>query len=860
MPHHRTHRITFSTAASCVHLLGLLLLFFVVPTHAQVHVGGNVQDIDYLTPKSYEIADIVLEGADNLDKRMVILVSGLQVGETIRVPGDRIATAIDNLWKQGLFEDIQVRVMRIQDGQIYLKLVLKQRPKLSKFKFNGIKKSDADKLRTEINIVTGDVVTENLLTTSRNKIISYYREKGYGNVAVQTATELDTLGGKKDRVDVIFNVQLGKKVKIDSLIIEGNKAVSTNKLLRKMRNTHDVRYGRKLYFWTPGFWKRSRFDEARFQEDLDGLVSYYNSQGYRDARVVFDTVYDSPKNHEQRKQDRLVVRMRLYEGNKYTFRNITFTGNTVYSSETLARYLRIKKGDPYNEEQLMTNISYNPSGTDITSLYMDNGYLFFSATPVEVAVENDSIDIEIRIVEGKQARIRNVTVEGNTITNDKIIMRELYTRPGDLFSRDAVLRSRRELATLGYFKEETIIPEPRPNREDGTVDIVYKVEEGSTSQINLQGGYGSGMVIGQLGLQLNNFSARNIFKKEAWAPLPAGDGQKLGVNLVTNGTYYYAVSGSFTEPWLGGRRPQSLTVSLYHNLYSNGYYYSENDERYYSLRITGGGLSFTRRLKWPDDYFIFSQSISYKRYTLQNYTSLSALFTDGNSSDLSYGVTISRNSLDSPIFPRSGSEVSVSGYVTPPYSLFQEEGYYSDLAAAGNYAEMYKWVEYFKINVRGSWMLNLIGDVVLNARFRFGWMSYYNSEIGLSPFGRYYLGGDGLSTWMLDGREVVPLRGYQNNSITPTGGASVFDRYTFELRQPIVESNSATIFVLGFLEGGNSWAATQQFQPFKVYNSAGFGVRIFMPMFGLIGIDWGYGFDGRTGGSQFHFSIGQSLD
>ncbi|KWW30315.1 MAG: outer membrane protein [bacterium P3] len=862
MPYNRLHPVFYSKPAAG---LSFLLSFLFVslccsPLRAQVRVGGSDHNIDYLTPKSYEIGDIVLEGADRLDKRMVILVSGLQVGETVRVPGDRIATAIDNLWKQGLFEDIQIRIMRIQDGKIYLKIFLKERPKLARFKFNGVKKSDADKLRTEIKLVAGDVVTENLLTTSRNKILSYYKEKGYGNVSVQADAVPDTAGGKADRVDVIFNVKVGKKVKIDTLVIEGNSVVSTNKLLRKMKNTHDVRYGRKLYFWTPGFWKKSRYDESKLQEDLDGLVAYYNSMGYRDARVVSDTVYDSPANGASRKQDRLIVRVKLHEGNKYTFRNITFTGNTIYSSETLSRHLRIKKGDPYNEEQLMTNISYNPSGTDITALYMDNGYLFFNATPVEVAVDNDSIDIEIRIVEGKQARIRNVTVEGNTITNDKIIMRELHTRPGDLFSRDAVLRSRRELATLGYFKEESIIPEPRPNREDGTVDIVYKVEEGSTSQINLQGGYGSGMVIGQLGLQLNNFSARNIFNKNAWAPLPAGDGQKLGLNLVTNGTYYYAISGSFTEPWLGGRRPQSLTVSLYHNLYSNGYYYSSSDERYYSLRITGGGVSFSRRLKWPDDYFIFSQGLSYKRYTLNNYTNLSSLFTDGASNDLSYSVTVSRNSLDSPIFPRSGSEVSVSGFVTPPYSLFRHKGYYSSLAAAGNYAEMYKWIEYFKVNVRGSWMLNLVGDVVLNARFRFGWMSYYNSEIGLSPFGRYYLGGDGLSTWMLDGREVIPLRGYQNNSLTPSGGASVFDRYTFELRQPVIESNSATIYVLGFLEGGNSWASTKQFQPFKMYNSAGLGVRVFMPMFGMIGIDWGYGFDGLYGGSQFHFSIGQSLD
>ena len=489
---------------------------------------------------------------------------------------------------------------------------------------------------------------------------------------------------------------------------------------------------------------------------------------------------------------------------------------------------------------------------------MDNGYLFFRATPVEVAVDGDSIDIEIRIVEGKQARIRNVSVEGNTITNDKVIMRELHTRPGDLFSRDAIIRSRRELVTLGYFKEESIIPEPKPNADDGTVDIVYKVEEGSTSQLNLQGGYGGGMVIGQIGVQLNNFSIRNIFNKDAWAPLPAGDGQKLGINAVTNGTHYYSLSASFTEPWLGGHQAQSLTGSIYHNMYSNGFYYGRDNANYYSLQITGAGVSFSKRLKWPDDYFIVSHGISYKHYTLVNYHNLTSsdIFSDGVSNDLSYGFTISRNSLDSPIYARSGSEVSVSAFLTPPYSLIAGKTEFATKQ------EKYKWIEYYKVNMRGSWMLNLVGDVVLNARFRFGFMSYYNDKIGLSPFGRYFVGGDGLSSWMVDGREVVPLRGYQNNSIgaSTKGGGAVFDRFTLELRQPIIESNTATIWLAGFVEGGNCWSDISEFQPFKMYNAAGIGVRLFMPMFGLIGVDWGYGFDGASGGSQFHFSIGQSLD
>lgn len=839
----------------------LILIVASLPVKAQVVIGNEqAYDIDYLTPKTYEIGGITVENTDNLDQRMVLLVAGLQVGDVIKVPGDKISTAIDNLWEQGLFEDVQILLSRIQDNKVFLKIVLKGRPKLAAFRLLGISGGDADKIRKDFNIREGDVVTENLLKTTCNKARAFYSEKGYTNASVTTKLTKDT-ANKGNYVIVEYNIKKGKRVKIDSLIIEGNENISTNKILRKMRNTHDVRYKRKMFVWTKGFWTRSKYREFELQEDLDNVINYYNEQGFRDARIVMDTVWPVASedlkisNRKKSKQDRVKVKVQIYEGKPFFFRNITFSGNTVYSSETLSKHLRINKGDPYNKTILETNLTYNPSGTDIYSMYMDNGYLFFSANAVEVAVENDSIDIEIRIVEGKQARIRNVIVEGNTITNDKIIMRELHTKPGDLFSRDAVIRSRRELVTLGYFKEESLIPEPHPNKEDGTVDIVYKVEENHTSQLQLQGGYGNGMIIGQVGIQLNNFSARNVFNRKAWQPLPAGDGQKLTLNAVSNAKYYYAVNAAFTEPWLGGKRPQSLGVSFSHNLISNGFWEDKTSDGYYSLRITGANVSLTRRLKWPDDYFILSQALSYKHYYLNNYKYLTSYFIDGHSNDLSYCIGISRNSLDSPIYPRSGSEVSVQGYVTPPYSLLNGKDY-TTLESS----EKYKWLEYYKINVRGSWMLNLIGDVVLNARFRFGYMGWYNKDVGLSPFGRYYVGGDGLSSWVLDGREVVPLRGYQNAKLSPDDGASVFNRYTLELRQPIIESASATIYVLGFLEGGNSWGDIKQFQPFKVYNSAGLGVRLYMPMFGLIGLDWGYGFDGAYGGSQFHFSIGQSID
>ena len=844
-------------------LLATLLLIVPFVTKAQVVVGGgDGYDLDYLTPKTCEIGGITFEGAENFDTRVVQLVAGLQVGDKVKLPGDKVSAAVDNLWKQGMFEDVQIRVTRIQGNIVFLKIVLKERPRLDKFSFTGVKKGEADKLREQINITTGDVVTENLLRTSANKIKGYYIDKGYTRVEVTPTTTADSLG----RLTITFNVNRGKKVKIDSLIFEGNEKISDFKLENQMEKTHDVHFAKYWYkpwrIFSKAFWKKSRYIENDFQEDLTKVIEYYNEQGFRDARIMKDTVWQVPQEEltisakKKAKQDRLKVKVQVYEGEKFFFRNITFTGNTVYSDEVLARSLRINKGDPYNRKVLEQNLTYNPSGTDISSLYMDNGYLFFKAVPVEVAVENDSIDIEIRIEEGKQARIRNVWVEGNTITNDKIIMRELHTRPGDLFSRDAMMRSYRELVTLGYFKQESISPEPRPNAKDGTVDIVYKVEEGPTSQLNLQGGYGSGMVIGQVGISLNNFSVRNIFNKAAWAPLPAGDGQKLSFNAVTNGAAYYALSASFTEPWLGGHRAQSLTGSVYHNLYSNGLWYKKGSENYYSLQITGAGVSFSKRLKWPDDYFVASHGIAYKHYVLDNYSLNSArIFTSGIANDISYAFTLSRNSFDSPIYTRSGSEVSVSAYVTPPFSLMSGKDY-----STATDQEKYRWLEYYKINLRGTWMLNLVGDVVLSTRFRFGFMGYYNKDIGLSPFGRYVLGGDGLSSWNLDGREIVPLRGYENQSLSPDGGGSVFDRFTLELRQPIVESSSATIWVLGFLEGGNCWSDLSQFQPFKMYNSAGVGVRLFMPMLGLIGVDWGYGFDGSTGGSQFHFSIGQSLD
>ena len=853
-------------------ILPLILLFALwqtkAPVVAQVIVGNEQEyDIDYLTPKQYEIGGISFENAENFDPRMITLVAGLHVGDKIKVPGDHISTAIDNLWKQGMFEDVKIAVTRIQGNLIFLKIILKERPKLSVYSFKGVPKNDKEKLSDELKIKMGDVVTENLLVTTSNKIRNYYIEKGYTNAEVTAEMKPDTTGGKTDRAEIAYTVKRGKKVKIESIEIEGNEHISSSQLLRRLTHTHDVHYKKRMLFWTRGFWTRSKYREGEYNEDLAALINYYNAQGYRDARIVSDTVYQLPSEalniseKKKAKQDRLKIKINIHEGKQFYFRNISFTGNTVYDSETLAKNLRINHGDPYNRTQLEQNITYNPAGTDISSMYMDNGYLFFNAQPVEVAVENDSIDIEIRIIEGKQARIRNVQVEGNTVTNDNIIIRELHTRPGDLFSRDAVLRSRRELVQLGYFKEENIIPDVKPNRDGGTVDVIYKVEEGQTSQINLQGGYGGKLFMLQVGLQLNNFSARKVFQKEAWDPFPAGDGQKLGVSVATSGKYYAGANISFTEPWLGGRRPQSLSAALYYNMQSNGLWYNSTSANYYKMQLLGLSTSLTKRLKWPDDYFILSHSLSYKRYNVSDASgqNLGLVFREGIANDISYGITLSRNSYDSPIYTRSGSDFSVSGALTPPYSALNGKDY----GAAGiTDQEKYRWIEYYKINIRGSWMLNMIGDLVLNARFRFGYMGYYNSDIGTSPFGRYYLGGDGLSTLMYDGRAVIPMRGYKNNSLTfPSQyeGASLFDRFTFELHHPIVESSAITLWGIGFVEGGNSWGNFKEFNPFDMYKSAGLGMRLYVPQLGLIGFDWGYGYNGSNGGNQFHFRIGTSM-
>lgn len=832
-------------------ILKTILIFFfsvsisTIAFSQQDSIKNNKINLDYYSPKEYEIGNIVINGADNLDHPSIILLSGLTVGEKIDIPSEKITNAIDKLWKQGIFEDIQIKIGKIEGRTINLIYVLKTKPRLASFKFDGIKRSEADKIRDEIKLMAGDIVTENVKINCENIIKDFFYDKGFYNTEVNIEESKDTSTTRND-VNILFKIKKGDKIKIKDVVILGNEKISSKTIRSQMSDTKRYRWWR--------IWKTSRFSDKDFSKDKDAVIEKYNEQGYRDAKIVSDSVL-IVKNKKGKQE--LIVKLNIHEGRKFSFRNITWVGNTKYTSEDLTKRLRIKKGDPYNKALLDKNVSYDPTGTDISSLYLDDGYLFFRAMPVEVNIQNDSIDIEMRINEGKQARIGKVTVSGNTRTNDHVIMRELKTLPGQLFSRDAVIRSVRELQQLQYFDQEKINPDIQQDELNGLVNIDYQLSEVSADKFEISGGWGAGMVIGTVGVTFNNFSTKNFFKKNAWSPLPSGDGQQLSFRAQTNGTYYYSFSASFTEPWLGGKKPNALSGSVYYSYQDDGYYNTTGNPNYW-LSIVGASLSLGKRLKWPDDYFTFVQGVSFQQYNVKNYSAF--VFSNGKSNNINYNFTFARNSSDSPIYPRGGSDVSLTTALTLPYSLLNGKDY-STMTSA----EKYKWLEYYKVNAKASWYFNLVDNLVISTRARFGFLGHYNSKVGTSPFERFYVGGDGLAGYALDGREIVALRGYTSASLSPTNGASVFDKFTMDVRYPISLNPVATIYALAFFEGGNSWANFAGFAPFKMYRSAGLGIRLYMPMFGIIGIDWGYGFDkvggkDTAGGSQIHFSIGQSID
>ncbi len=866
----------------------LILLVCVHPfVSAQITIGDDLNTLDYAEPRDYEIGGITFSGVQFIDNSILLTIANLNVGDKIQVPGEKITKAVTKLWDQGLFENITISATKVTGDKIFLNIHLTERPRLSKFTFTGVRKGEIENLREEIKIMSGDVITDNVLIRTRNIIKSYYINKGFLNVDVDIVQKRDTT--RENNQILYFNIRKNGKVRIKDIQVNGNQTLSDIKVRSLMKETKErglftpfsfldslilvsprylgsfkfKEYGQRLEEMAAAnfklrIFKASKFIEEDYIADRLKIIEKYNALGYRDARLVKDTVRKNPDNT-------ISIELTVDEGRKYYFRNITWVGNTKYSNQILDNILKIRKGDVYNQEVLDANLSYNPNSLDISSLYLDDGYLFFNVEPVEVRVENDSIDLEIRIREGKQARINKVMVKGNTKTNDHVVIREIRTRPGQLFSRSDIIRTTRELAQLRYFDAEKIQPVPKPNPLDGTVDLEYTVEETSSDQVELSGGWGYGRVVGTLGVSFNNFSLRNLFKKSAWAPVPSGDGQKLSIRLQSYGIGYLSYNVSFTEPWLGGKKPNAFSVSYFHSLYSNSL--PKSDTNRTSFVINGVTIGLGKRLQWPDDYFSVYHSLSFQRYDLHKYSQILA-FSTGYSHNFSYGLSISRNSIDAPIFPRSGSEVTLSVQATAPYSLFSNKDY-----ASLPVEEKFRWIEYHKWKILAAFNTKLVDNFVLHSRVKYGFLGMYNRDIGITPFERFYIGGDGLSGYNnLDGRELIGLRGYANESVTPnyytnstTEGGTIYAKYTMELRYPISLNPNSTIYGMGFLEAGNAWLNFKEFNPFKMKRAVGVGVRVFLPMFGVLGLDWGYGLDEIPGGSganggQFHFSINQSID
>ena len=816
----------------------ILLFCFISP----LFVFSQINDfyLDYSQPKKYILKGISVSGNGNIEKSIVIAYSGLTIGSEIYLPGDDVSKAISNLWKQKLFSDVRIVIDKIDGENVELGIELKTRPRLSRYSVTGITKSETDKIREKISLTQGDIITDQLTKTVTEEITKYFREKGFYNPRISIKEQNDSLFGKNS-IKLVISVSKGKKVKIESIIITGNQEVKSSRIRRLLKKTKEY----KLYT----FFRSSKYVQDLFDEDKERVIEHYYGLGFRDAKIVKDSVYYSSKN-------RLKLVLNIYEGKKYYFRNITWTGNTKYETKQLASVLGIQKGDIYNAGLLDQKLNMSPTGVDVSSIYMDDGYLFFTVKPVEVKVQEDSIDLEIRIFEGPQATINNIILQGNLRTSDHVVLRELRTRPGQKFSRSDVIRSQRELAQLGYFDPEQMNVIPTPNMEDGTVDITYVLTEKPSDQLQLQGGWGAGQFVGSLGFVFNNFSTRKLFKLSEWQPLPSGDGQKLSVRFQSNAIYYSSFNVSFSEPWFGGKKPNDFTVSAYWSVQSNGV--KKTDPTRKDITIKGVTVDLGKRLKFPDDYFILSNSVSFQRYDLNNYA-YEFSFSNGTSNNFSLQHVLTRNSIDQPIYPRSGSMFSLSCAWTPPFSLFSKKDY-----SKMSDAEKYKWMEYHKWKFDASWFLNITGKLVFNAKTSFGFLGMYNRQIGITPFQRFYVGGDGLSGYHLDGRELVGVRGYENNSLSASNGGTIFSKYTFELRYPISLNPSATVFATIFAEAGNSWQNFKEFDPFHMYRSLGAGVRIFMPYFGMLGFDWGYGFDKVPGNDaankgQFAISIGQQF-
>ncbi|MDV7187880.1 outer membrane protein assembly factor BamA [Lutibacter sp. TH_r2] len=838
------------------HLTLILVAIFTVNNYAQeIKTDSIIAIKDSINPKiqatfesgkSYELGGISVKGLQKFEEQTVKVYSGLKVGQQIKLPGDKLTSAIKKLYGTKQFSDVEIYVSKLDGDVAYLEFDVTELPQLNQITILGVKKNKAKDLQKDAELKKGTMVTDNLIVTSKNYFRKKYQEKGYLNTKITLDTKADTT--ETNAVNMLVRIDKGEKVKIKNINFEGNKALSSKKLRKTLKNTKQKLIGR--------FWKGSKYIEADFKEDLESLITYYSENGYRDARVLDYTI----SNNED---ESLNIDLVVEEGKKYIFGNINFLGNSKYSDYQLQRILRIEKGDTYNGKILKERVTGDgtPDSEDISTVYQNNGYLFSRVIPVETKVHNDSIDVEIRIFEDEPTKIRKVTVNGNEKTNDHVIYREIRTKPGYLYSKQDIIRTIREIGQLGFFDAEAISPDLKPDYQNKTVDIDYTVAEKGSSQIELQGGYGGGSFIGTVGLSFNNFSIKNLFNKKAYKPLPMGDGQTLALRYQKS-RYYSTSSFSFTEPWLGGKKPKSFSFSIYNSKQFRYDYYTNDVDKDQRINIIGASIGLGQRLNWPDNYFTLSQGISYKLYDLKDYPISTFSFSSGQSNNLAYNITFARNSSGpNPIFPRNGSEFSLSGKFTFPYSAVNGKDY-SDPNMDDS--EKYKYLEYYKAGFKGKWYTPITKDLVLMSNAEFGFLGFYNSDLSDSPFERYFVGGDGMANYQLDGRETIRLRGYENGQISDIAGGTVFNKFELELRYPITLKPSASIYVLGFLEAGNSYNGFDKYNPFELKRSAGLGLRIFMPAFGLLGIDFAHGFDPIPGetvksGWQTHFYIGQQF-
>jgi outer membrane protein insertion porin family len=826
---------------------GLIVLMALVGTQlvGQKSISEIKLKMDYTSPVKYEVGGITVSGAKYSDANAIILYSGIKVGSFLELPGDQtIQNAIKNLWKQKLFASVSIRIGEIRGEVVFLNIKVTERPRMSRYQFKGVSKSDAQSLREKLQLIRGTIVNDNMLTNTRNAIRSYFKDKGFYNIKVNIIEQPEP--NLENSVILIINISKGKKVKIESVQIVGDSALGEYKIKKTMKGTREASI--------INIFSSAKFRNNKFKEDKLALIALYNSEGYRDAKIVSDSIWESKPN-------RLTVKLNINEGKQYYFGKINFVGNTKYGSQLLKNYLNIDEGDIYDAEKLESRLRMDPNGGDISSLYMDDGYLTFTPIPVETGVRNDTIDLEIRIYEGMQFRIGKIIITGNTKTNEHVIRREIRTKPGELFSREDIIRTQRELSQLGYFNPEAFLINPIQHPEIGVVDIEYGVEEKPSDQIELSGGYGGGRIVGTIGLRFTNFSLKKFFDLSAWTPVPSGDGQIVSLRIQTNGKLFQSYSFSFTEPWLGGKKPNSLTFSaVYQNI--NQGFTPNGDSRLGTVSFT---LGYGMRLTWPDDYFQLYQAISMNFYTLQNYQGFGIDgFDTGVSQNFAYQITLSRNSISQPLYPRFGSEIRTTLKLTPPYSLFNPNTNYADLPPTLKY----KRIEFWKIKFVVNWFTELFPKLVLKSSIGFGYLGHYNADLGTAPVERFWLGGTPISGFSLLTRELVNLRGYPDVTvapvITPPGGASVIAKYSFELRYPITLSQMTTIYALTFFEAGKTWTSGVDLNPFTVFHSTGIGLRVFLPAFGMLGIDYGWRLNDVNGFpnlqiGQFHFTIGMNI-